>query len=388
VGIYVDDFVFFSTDPAQELLFQSELSKHCRVDFMGDVDFFLGTAFTYRRHSDGNLSVHLGQAAFIEHIAHRFGVDRMKRVPNMTPWRSGLPIDSIATADPSDPDLARRRKVYQSIVGCINWLSTNTRPDVTPVNTFLASYSQMPSHQHYKSALHCLKYLYSTSTLGLSYHSSCATTLQAYNHFPHHHDKEAYSDATPPSPSECQQLTAFSDACWGGQMGNTIPDGTPIEMFKLRSVSGYFICYCGGPIAWRSIRQDQTALSSCEAEIIATSECVKEVLALRLVAHDLGADDLSAPTIVYNDNQACIDWAAAVTTKGVKHLNLRDNKVRESQAGRAIAVTHIPGAINSSDLHTKEIKDASHYRRLRDTVVVSLTNFLKHGHTVPSHLIR
>ena len=183
--------VFFSTDPTLELLFQTELSKHCNVDFMGDVDFFLGTAFTYRRHRDGNLSVHLGQSAFTEHIAHRFGIDGMKRVPNMTPWRCGLPIDSIATADPSDPDLARRHKVHQSIVGCINWLSTNTRPDVTPVNTFLASYSQLPSHQHYKSALHCLNYLNSTSSLGLSYHSLCTTTLQAYNHFPNHHDKKA-----------------------------------------------------------------------------------------------------------------------------------------------------------------------------------------------------
>jgi hypothetical protein len=78
-------FFFFSNDPDQELLFQTELSKYCRVNFMGDIDFFLGTTFTYHRHSDGDLSVHLGQAAFTEHIAHRFGIGRIKRMPNMTP---------------------------------------------------------------------------------------------------------------------------------------------------------------------------------------------------------------------------------------------------------------------------------------------------------------
>lgn len=53
VGIYVDDFVFYSTDPAQDLLFQQELSKRCKVDFMGGTDFFLGTSYTYRCHDDG-----------------------------------------------------------------------------------------------------------------------------------------------------------------------------------------------------------------------------------------------------------------------------------------------------------------------------------------------
>jgi hypothetical protein len=41
---------------------------------------------------------------------------------------------------------------------------------------------------------------------------------------------------------------------------------------------------------------------SCKAEIIATSKYVKEVLALRLIARDGIAGNLSAPTIVYNNN--------------------------------------------------------------------------------------
>jgi hypothetical protein len=46
VGIYMDDFVFYSENPEQEALFMSELKKQVVVDFMGNVDFFLGTAFT------------------------------------------------------------------------------------------------------------------------------------------------------------------------------------------------------------------------------------------------------------------------------------------------------------------------------------------------------
>ena len=157
-----------------------------------------------------------------------------------------------------------------------------TRPDVAPALTFLSSYNLAPHHQHYKAAIHVLKYLHSTAEYGISYHSDACNTIQAFNHFPHHHDKEAFKDATAPAPSECHELTAYSDACWGGNFGNVVPDGTPLEPFKFRSLSGYLVCMCGGPIAWKSIRQDQTALSLCEAEILATNECVKDLDSVKL----------------------------------------------------------------------------------------------------------
>ena len=40
VVLYVDDFVFYSSDPAQEVLFQTLLQEHIQVDFMGDVNYF------------------------------------------------------------------------------------------------------------------------------------------------------------------------------------------------------------------------------------------------------------------------------------------------------------------------------------------------------------
>eukprot|EP00956_Cyclotella_meneghiniana_P012765 scaffold18160_cov36-Cyclotella_meneghiniana.AAC.4 len=352
---------------------------------MGPVDWFLGTAFTWKQHEDGNLSVLLSQSAFIDFTAHRFAVDRFKPVPHMTPYRSGIPIDSIPPPPKDDPDQKRRTKVYQRIVGCINWVATCTRPDIAPALTFLASYNNCPSHGHYQAALHALKYLYSTSEYGISYHSDASNTIQAFNHFPSHHDKEAYEDATPPSPGDVQRLTSFSDACWGGQFGNAVPDGTPLELFKFRSISGYVICRTGGPISWKSIRQNRTSLSSCEAEIVATSECMTELEHIRHRAVDLGMSDANDRITVYNDNDACVQWSASVTNKGTKHMNLKENYVREAHQLGLAQVKHIPGVINASDLFTKELKDAAHFRRCRDSMMVSKSNFDKHGHVMPSH---
>jgi hypothetical protein len=258
----------------------------------------------------------------------------------MTPYRYGMPINSIPPPDPDDPDQKRRTKCYQAIVGCINWLATCTRPDVSPALTFLASYNTKPSAQHYKSALHVLKYLYSTSEYGISFHSDAQNTIQAFNHFPHHHDKKAYSDAIPPlSPASCINLTAFSDACWAGNLV-AVPDGTPLELFKYRSLSGYLICCAGGPITCKAIRQDQTANSSCVAEINATHECINDLLSIKHRALNLGIPEAAETIIVYNTDKAAVDWASSITLKGTKHINLHENCVRENHQNGTVRVTH------------------------------------------------
>ena len=116
---------------------------------MADVGFFLGTAFTWIRQSNGHLSVHMTQMAFTEFSAHRFGVDTTNPVPNKTPYRSGMPINSIPAPSPDDLELKRRTKVYQSIIGSINWLMTCTIPDIALCLTFLALYQNAPHQQHY-----------------------------------------------------------------------------------------------------------------------------------------------------------------------------------------------------------------------------------------------
>ena len=72
-----------------------------KVDFMGDVDYFLGTAFNCLQHKDGNISVLLCQSAFTEFTTHRLLVQSSNKVPNITLYRSGFPICSILPVDPS-----------------------------------------------------------------------------------------------------------------------------------------------------------------------------------------------------------------------------------------------------------------------------------------------
>ena len=61
--------------------------------------------------------------------------------------------------------------------------------------------------------------------------------------------------------------------------------------------------------------------------------------------------------------------------------------VRECHQPKDVDVEHILGIINPSDIFTKEMKDTTHFRNLRDSIMVSLQAFLKYNHNVPTHII-
>ncbi|EJK66674.1 hypothetical protein THAOC_12382, partial [Thalassiosira oceanica] len=127
---------------------------------------------------------------------HRLGSSNLN--PSCSPYRSGVPIDSVPAAevDESDPAFVRRRHSYQSLVGGLNWLACNTRPDLSTAVSFLAAYSHCPSKGHMEAALYVVKYLRSTASHGIAFHSSAPATSEAYVHYPFPHDAETYHDAS------------------------------------------------------------------------------------------------------------------------------------------------------------------------------------------------
>ena len=85
--------------------------------------------------------------------------------------------------------------------------------------------------------------------------------------------------------------------------------------------------------------------------------------------------DANTPTRLYNDNQGTVDWSKSTTTKGMRHICLKDCTVRDSIQAKEVDLYHIPGAINPSDIFTKEMRDGAHFRVLRDSFMTSAENF-------------
>jgi hypothetical protein len=75
--------------------------------------------------------------------------------------------------------------------------------------------------------------------------------------------------------------------------------------------------------------------------------------------------------IIYNDNKACVQWSKRATTKGLCHIQMRENRIRENIALNFISIHHIDGKINLADIFTKEMKDTLHFVELRDLFMCS-----------------
>jgi hypothetical protein len=65
-----------------------------------------------------------------------------------------------------------------------------------------------------------------------------------------------------------------------------------------------------------------------------------------------------------------------MTTKGLRHKQIRENAVRESVQNKFIEVKHIAGRLNLADMFTKEDKDTAHFITIRDLVLADKSNLV------------
>ncbi len=86
LGIYVDDFVYFSEDPEVERQFEQLLTGMVTVEFMGNIDWFLGTHFQWSC-SDVDVSIHLSQTGFAAHLVEDNNIHTRNITPDATPYR-------------------------------------------------------------------------------------------------------------------------------------------------------------------------------------------------------------------------------------------------------------------------------------------------------------
>jgi hypothetical protein len=85
MGLYVDDFIYFSENPAVESLFCHLLAKRCKVDFMGIVEWLLGIHFSWR-FTSSLVAVHLNQSGFASNLVESFFHNSQDPTPMATPY--------------------------------------------------------------------------------------------------------------------------------------------------------------------------------------------------------------------------------------------------------------------------------------------------------------
>jgi hypothetical protein len=167
IGIYVDDFKYFSLSSDTEDLFEKQLGAKCRVDFMGEVYWFLGSKYEWETLPDGRLTVSITQTAKIEELINTHGMSDCN--PVSSPYRSGFAIDRIPPDNIPVEDKVPLVKNYQSLVGGLLWVQRHTCPEISTAVSLLSSYSHNPTFTHYEAGKRVLAWLQGTLDRGIRF---------------------------------------------------------------------------------------------------------------------------------------------------------------------------------------------------------------------------
>jgi hypothetical protein len=222
----------------------------------------------------------------------------------------------------SPEDRAPLISKMQCWMGMLNWPQQCTRPDLATVFSLLATHMHCPSPGQLDAARYVGRYILSKMDLGVVFSTHATNSLESYIYFPLSDD----TAITHPF------LSTFCDAKWGPQDAShpVSSHPRPVSIDESKSIRGHLFFYGGCPVLWKTHKEKRVSRSSCEAEIKATHECVKNIQMFRNILSDLHLCP-TTPIPVYNDNRGAVDWSHSFGTKGMRHLNIRENAVREAQ---------------------------------------------------------
>ena len=115
---------------------------------------------------------------------------------------------------------------------------------------------------------------------------------------------------------------------------------------------------CGGAcIVWFSRIQKCVTLSTTEAEYVAITELLKELLFVREVWRFM-LPEAGMPCIpVFEDNQGAIQIAInPIINSNSKHIDVRYHFVRERVEQREFSITYVPSKYQHADFLTKPFR--------------------------------
>ena len=160
-------------------------------------------------------------------------------------------------------------------------------------------------------------------------------------------------------PDKNRGLECFVDADWAGAWKHRSTN----DPLSAHSRTGFVITYMGCPILWKSSMQSLIALSTTEAEYIAMSTTLREVINVIHLLQELQKFNFhihpKTPTIqccTFEDNISCIKLATNQRNRPrTKHLAIRLHHFRSHVVNKTISIEHISTKNQIADLFTKPL---------------------------------
>lgn len=324
VLLYVDDCIIFQrkgSDAADTLirLLQEEKQKFTFTND-GDLERYLGVDGDRRE----NGYIALTQKHLIQRTLSLLNID------DKVNSRSTPAIKPVLFKDDDGPP----RKTswnYRQLIGMLTYLQATTRPDIAMAVHQAARFSINPRLSHQRAVIRIGKYLKGSEDKGLIF-----------------------------KPDPSKGLECFVDADFAGGWNKS--DSS--DASSVMSRTGYVLMYCGCPITWCSKLQTEIALSTTEAEYIALSQAMREVIPVMELLKELNEifeTFIPTPKIhckTWEDNNGCLSLATNHKfTPRTKHIAIKYHHFRHHVKNGSISIHPINTTEQTADIFTKPLDE-------------------------------
>jgi hypothetical protein len=288
------------------------------MSMMGELTYFLG--FQVKQLKDGTF---ISQMKYTQDLLKRFGMKDAK--PAKTPMGTNGHLDLNKRGKSVD------QKAYRSMIGSLLYLCASSSNIMLSV-CMCARFQSDPMECHLVAVKRILRYLVSMPCFGIWYPKGSTFDLIEY-----------------------------SDSNYAGcKVDRKSTSGTC--QFLGRSL-----------VSWSSKKQTSVALSTAEAEYVATGQCCVQLLWMRQTLRDFGYNLSKVPLLC--DNESAIRLADnLVEHSHTKHIDIRHHFLRDHQQKGDIDIYHISTENQLADIFTKPLDEKRFCRLCSELNVLDSRN--------------
>ncbi len=351
IAVYVDDLTIVGKD--NKSIIDALLNDYnFKLKGTGSISFLLGCDFF--RDDDGVLCY--APRKYIEKM-----LDNYQRIFGQMPKKATSPLVKGDHPELDSSDLLDFEdiKIYQSLIGAMQWVIQIGRWDITTAVMTLSRFRAAPRQGHLDRIKRIYGYL-------LRFRNGVVrvdTNEPDYSGIPN-------------------KVFDWEHTCYGGAkeeipMDAPEPKGKPVvmttcvdanlmhDLISGRSVTGIIHFFNNTVVDWFSKLQSTVETATFGSEFVATRTAVDQICAARLALRYLGVP-IKGSSVMFGDNQSVVTNSTLPhSALSRRHTALSYHRTREAIASKMLRYHFIEGPTNPADLLSKHWDHASVWDTLK-----------------------
>ena len=339
IGVYVDDLLMITMDP-MAIITVLQNDYNFKLKGSGPISFHLGCDFY--RDEDGNLCY--APKRYIEKMLENY-----RRIFGQNPRKASSPLVKGDHPELDSSELLDEEwtKIYQSLIGALQWVIQIGRWDVSTGVMTLSRFRACPRQGHLDRVKRIHGYLLKMKNGVIRIrteepdYSSLPEKVYDWSYTCYEGAREEIPHDAPQPLGKPVRMTSYVDA-------NLYHD-----LISGRSVTGILHLFNKTPIDTFSKLQSTVETATFGSEYVATRTCTEQIIDLRNTLRYLGVP-IRGSSMMFGDNESVVNTASVPHSKLTKRHNaLSYHRTREAIAAKVTQYFHIAGKTNPADILSK-----------------------------------